>query len=894
MEAGPFERVRVGPDDGPSDEALYGRLCGPVARWWRTRFDDGDGSAFTRPQRGALPGIAGGTHTLVAAPTGTGKTLAAFVGIIDDLLRRQRDGDLEPGIRCIYVAPMRALANDVARNLARPLEAIADDLGEREVALTYAIRHGDTDDAARRRMREHPPHILATTPETLAILLNAPRLREHLRTVEYVVVDELHAIANRKRGVHLAVSLERLEDLAETDPVRVGCSATVAPLEEAAAMLVGRTGPDGPPRACRLVDARGGRPLELALEVPTPGLRSTPYPRLQDQLFERLHALVQAHETTLVFTNSRAGAERILAELRERYDGYDERAACHHGSLGTRTRERVEAGLKAGEYDLVTTSTSLELGVDMPSVDLVVQLGSAKSVATLLQRVGRAGHHVGATRRGRVLATDPWELLECAAQVRLAADGDIEALAVPEAPLDVAVQHVYGMAVAGPVAETTVLGRLRRAWPYRSLADDDFEAILAYLAADEPELAARNVYPKIWRDHNDPPGGERHREAFAPGEAIIGSRGRLARMIYFTNVGTIPDEFACQVRTLEDDAWVGELDDAFLDVLEPGDVFVLGGDRYAFRYRKGGTIYVEATDATPTVPQWESERRPTTAHLARGTRELLGELAAAIEAGGPGRARRHLRAEETLAEGAVRAIVRELEARTASLGPAGLATADRIVVEEVLDRAADRRRYFVRTRAGGGVNEALARLVADRSRARTDANVPVAFGDDGFAIAVPTNCRLDVVGTLRELSTADLEAELRSCLRESELFERHFRMNATRSLLVLRRYGDHVRTPAEQQFKSDLLLGVAERLPACPPLEETYRELLVDRLEVDRVGTLLDRIEAGELAVERVALDAPSPAAEGLLRRRGNEGVVVVPSGETRQDSAPTVGTSGS
>lgn len=892
METGAFETVTVAPDGGPSDAALYGRLDDAVAAWWRDRFGAADGRAFTRPQRGALPAIMAGTNTLVTAPTGTGKTLAAFTGIIDDLVRRQRADGLDPGMRCLYVAPMRALANDVARNLARPLEGVAERTDAEVGEVTYAIRHGDTTDAERRRMREDPPHILATTPETLAILLNAPRMREHLRTVEYVVVDELHAIATRKRGVHLATSLERLSQLANQEPVRIGCSATVRPLDRAAAMLVGLDDAGGRPRPCTIVDARGDRPLDLRLEVATPGLRTTPYPAVQDRLFDRLHELVQAHDTTLVFTNSRAGAERVLTEMRSRFDGYDDRGACHHGSLGRSTRERVEGGLKDGDYDLVTTSTSLELGVDMPTVDLVVQLGSAKSVSTLVQRVGRAGHHVGATRRGRVIATDPWELLECAAQIELATAERIEPLRIPDAPLDVAVQHVYGMAVAGPVAEAHVGEVLRRTWPYRSLSDAAIEGILAYLSADDPDLMARNVYPKIWRDHNDPPDGERHRAQFAPGEAIIGSRGRLARMIYFTNVGTIPDDFACQVRTIDDDDWVGELDDAFLDVLEPGDVFVLGGDRYAFRYRKGGTLYVETTEQAPTVPQWESERRPTTAHLAAGTRALVGELEQALDEG-PGRARATLRQRGGLDEDAVRAVIRELEARTDAVGTAGLVTDHRLVVEEVLDRSADRRRYFVRTRAGGGVNEALARLLAERARHRTDANVPVAFGDDGFAFAVPTNCRLDVIGSLHELAEADLESELRTCLRESELFERHFRMNATRSLLVLRQYGDHVRTPAEQQFKSDLLLGVAERLPACPPLEETYRELLHDRLELGRVEALLERVGSGALSVERLVREAPSPAAEGLVRRRGNEGVVVEPTGGTRAGSPPTVERSG-
>lgn len=885
MPAGPHDVVRIDGEAGPTDDELYARLAPPVATWWRDRFDDGTGRAFTTPQRGALPAIAAGEHTLVSAPTGSGKTLAAFTGIIDSLVRRHQRDQLGDGIQCVYVAPMRALANDIARNLERPLTAMADLLGTDDPPIRHEIRHGDTADAARRRMRDRPPHILATTPESLAILLNSPRMREHLTRVEYVVVDELHALASRKRGAHLAVSIERLAMIAEAPMVRIGCSATVRPLETAAAVLTGAD-PDGEARPCRIVDARGDRPLDLSVEVPVTGLRRTPYLAVQDALYDRLDELIQSHDTTIVFTNSRAGAEQVVTELRERFEHYDgDTAACHHGSLGRTTRERIERGLKDGRYDVVTTSTSLELGIDASSVDLVVQLGSAKSVATLLQRVGRAGHQIGAVRRGRVLVTDPDDLIECATQAILASTGDIEPLSIPDAPLDVAVQHAYGMAVMGPLAEAHAFETLRRAWPYRHLELSAFDEVLAYLAADDDKLAAQHVYPKIWRDTNGPPSDDRHRPEFDVGEPIMGSRGRLARMIYYTNVGTIPDDLACQVRTIEDDEWVGELDDAFLDAIDPGDVFVLGGERFAFRYRKGGTLYVDRTDQPASVPRWQSERRPTTAHLADGTRDLVGRVETALEAGGPGRARRILREHGVLDDDVVRAVVRELETEREGT----LVTDRRVAIEEVIDEAAGRRRYYVRTRAGGGVNEALARLVAERGRTRTDASIPVAFGDDGFALAVPTNTRLDVAGTIRDLADGDVAAELRACVRASELFERYFRINAVRSLLVLRQYGERERTPAEQQFKSDLLLRIADELPACPPLDETYRELLEDRFAIDRVLALLEAVADGEIELLHDAREQASPAAAGLVRRRGNEGVVVDPTGSTRTGSAPAV-----
>ncbi len=890
MAEGFVEHVTIDTDDGPSDDELYDRLSPSVASWWRESFGSTEGRAFTRPQRGALPSIAARQHTLVTAPTGSGKTLAAFTAIIDKLVRRQEQEQLGPGIRCIYVAPMRSLANDIDRNLAVPLDGIATRGDGSYEPLRHEIRHGDTSDAKRRSMREQPPHILATTPESLAILLNAPRMRAHLESVEYIVIDELHALADRKRGAHLALTVERLDRLARVTPVRIACSATVRPLSKAANLLVGSVD-DEHDRHCRIIDARGGRPLDLRLEVPTPGLRASPYPVIQDALFERLDELIRQHHTTLVFANSRAGAERVLAELRERYPRYDtEVAACHHGSLGPTTRERVEERLKAGDLDLVTTSTSLELGIDMPTVDLVIQLGSAKSVATLVQRIGRSGHRVGSTRKGRVLVTDPHDLLECAAQVRQARHGAIEPLSIPNAPLDVAIQHIYGMAVAGPVAEQDVFETLTAALPFAGLDEGRFDQLLTYLSAEDELLIDNHVYPKIWRDRNDPVDGDRHRDAFDIGEPIIGSRGRLARMIYYTNLGTIPDDFACQVRTIGDDEWVGELDDAFLDALEPGDVFVLGGECFAFRYRKGGTIYVDRTEQSPTVPQWQSERRPTTAHLAEATRALATKIDHDLRTDGPGSARRSLRADGVIDDDAVRALVREIQQQRASLGDQGVVTDTRMCVEEILDRPEGRRRYFVRTHAGGGVNEALARLLADRSRQMTDTRVPVAFGDEGFALALPLNCRLDIVGALVELAASDIGQELRPVIRPSELFERHFRLNATRSLFVLKRFGEYERTPAEQQFKSDILLSIAERLPNCPPLEETYRELLEDRLEIDRVEAMLSQIAEGELDIVRFDRETPSPAADGLLHRRGNDGVVVDPTGGTHPGSPTSVG----
>ncbi|MFC6725554.1 DEAD/DEAH box helicase, partial [Halobium palmae] len=392
------------------DEPVLDLLEPAVREWWVDEFGryvGGNGGFFTPPQREAVPLIHGSENALIASPTGSGKTLASFTAIINELFRRDREraDGLDNSVYCLYVSPLKSLANDIHRNLTVPLEGISERMGERGVdtELRHAIRHGDTEQRERRKMLETTPHILNTTPETLAILLNSPKFKEKLRTVEYVVVDEIHSLAENKRGTHLSVSLERLEEMAEGSPTRIGCSATVEPLTTMAEYLVGRDD-DGDPRDYEIVDTRFVRDFDLRLECPTDDLIGTPREVVQSRFYERLHDQIQSHTNTLVFTNTRSGAERVLHNLRENHPGtYDEtNSGCHHGSLSKERRQAVESQLKAGDLDVVTTSTSLELGIDMPHIDLVVQVGSPKSVASLLQRVGRAGHRLGETVEGRV------------------------------------------------------------------------------------------------------------------------------------------------------------------------------------------------------------------------------------------------------------------------------------------------------------------------------------------------------------------------------------------------------------------------------------------------------------------------------------------------------------
>ncbi|WP_049927894.1 ATP-dependent helicase [Halopiger goleimassiliensis] len=812
------------------------------------------------------------THNFVGGRGGLylHNTLASFTSIIDELYRRDREraGGLENSVYCLYVSPLKSLANDIHRNLEVPLEGIESIVEERDDQemgeIRHAIRHGDTSSSDRQKMLEETPHILNTTPETLAILLNSPKFREKLRTVEYVIVDEIHSLASGKRGTHLSVSLERLESMVDHDVTRIGCSATIEPLSQVAEFLVGQEEPGGESREYDIVDARFAREFDMELECPTDDLINTPREIVQERFYRMLHEHVQEHTNTLVFTNTRSGAERVLHNLRERFDAYDEtNSGCHHGSLSKDVRHDIEERLKEGSLDVVTSSTSLELGIDMPHVDLVVQVGSPKSVAALLQRIGRAGHRVGQTVTGRVIALDRDELLECAVMLKKAEEGFVDSVSIPENAQDVAAQHVYGMAIAEVRPEEDVLATLRRAYPYRDYGDEEWASLCRYLTADYAGLEDRNVYAKIWRDENDPPSGQHHYEEYPVGESLIGKRGRLARVIYMTNIGTIPDSFTCDVYTRAGDEWVGQLDEDYLDTLEKGDVFVLGGDHFEYRYRRGSKVYVDRTSARPTVPSWYSERLPLSYDLGREILAFQGELLEHYDEGGPPRVRAWLR-EFPLDDDSVRAIARLFDYQLRYAGAESVSTDDRLSIEVVRDREEYERHYYVHSTYGRKFNDGFSRLLAYRCAREATANVRVAVADNGVVLTMPLNRKVDIEGIIDDLDPDEVREDLRAALSGTDLLQRYFRINATRSLMILKRYKGYEKSASEQQVSSEMLLGFAEDLEDFAVIEETYREILEDKLNVAEIEAAVEAISEGEIDVERHLLDSPTPRAFGL------------------------------
>ncbi|WP_135852775.1 ATP-dependent helicase [Halorussus salinus] len=856
------------------DAAVLESLEPEVREWWVEEFGafvPENGGFFTPPQKETIPLVHESENALVASPTGSGKTLSSFTAILNELFRREREREegLDNSVYCLYVSPLKSLANDIHRNLEVPLRGIAEKM-DGDPSVRHAIRHGDTDDSARQKMLEKTPHILNTTPETLAILLNSPKFKQKLETVEYVVVDEIHSLADGKRGTHLAVSLERLERMAETSPTRIGCSATVEPLDDIAEFLVGcevggsEAARDPTPRDYEIVDTRFVREFDIELQCPTDDLIGTPRDVVNERFYDQLHDLIGDHTNTLVFTNTRSGAERVLQNLRERYPEYDEEnSGCHHGSLSKEARQSIEQDLKDGTLDVVTTSTSLELGIDMPHIDLVVQIGSPKSVASLLQRVGRAGHQLGQTVTGRVVALDRDELVECAVMLKKAEEGFVDRVFVPEEAYDVAAQHVYGMAINEVRPEREVREILRGAYPYREFSDEQFETLFRYLTSDYEGLDDKNVYAKIWRDENDPPDGEYHYPEFDVGEPLIGKRGRLARVIYMTNIGTIPDSFTCDVFTRADSEWVGDLDEEYLDTLEKGDVFVLGGQTFEYQYRRGSKVYVDRTNGRPTVPSWFSERLPLSYDLGRSILDFQGDLLEKFQKRGKPAVRVWLR-EFPLDENSVRAIARMFDEQVRYAGPESVSTTTRLAVEIELDRDEYERHYYVHSNYGRKFNDGLSRLVAYRCANAANTNVTVAVADHGFTVSMPLNRKVDVAEILRDIDPEEVRPDLRSALDGTDLLQRYFRIDATRSLMILKRYKGYEKSASEQQVSSEMLLGFAEELDDFAVVEETYREIIEDKLAVSAIEEVLADVQSGELAVTQHRVDTPTPRAFGL------------------------------
>src|SRR5688500_15359126 len=595
-----------------------------VARW----FTDTLGAPTTAQQRG-WTAIRDGRHTLIAAPTGSGKTLAAFLTAIDDLVQEGLTQPLPDEVRVVYVSPLKALSADIHKNLAEPRRGIHDlagTLGLDAPGVTAAVRTGDTTQAERAAMLRTPPHILVTTPESLYLLLTSARSRQMLKTVRTVIVDEIHAVIGARRGAHLALSLERLQHVADAPLLRIGLSATQKPVDEVARFLVGSDASRG---ACAIVDEGHRRNIDLAIEMPGSALAAVMAHEVWEEYYNRLGALIAEHKTTLVFVNTRRLAERVARHLSERLG--EDAVAAHHGSLSKETRLDAEARLKGGRLKSLVATASLELGIDIGHVDLVCQIGSPHRIATLLQRVGRSGHTITGTPKGRMLPVSRDDLIECAALMGAARRGELDRIVAHDASLDVLAQQIAAEASCREACgEDELFALVRRAWPYRNLERSQFDAVVAMLADGFTTKRGRRA-ALVHRD-------EVH--------GMLRAR-RGSRLLALTSGGAIPEVADYRVVLEPDETFVGTLNEDFAIESSAGDIFQLGNTSWQITQVVAGTVRVnDARGAPPTIPFWLGEAPARSDELSRAVSDLRGEAERRLVSG-----RIRLKPDSTTANG---------------------------------------------------------------------------------------------------------------------------------------------------------------------------------------------------------------------------------------------------
>ncbi len=819
----------------------------------------------TPPQAEGVPLGVAGRSVLISSPTGTGKTLAAFLPVMSRLAALRDADELFPRTYALYVSPLRALGYDVEHNVRRPLREMG--LLERpnspratlrrgrirEGFVRTGVRTGDTPVEERRLMMSRPPHILVTTPESLALMLAMETYRKGLATVETVIVDEIHALAGNKRGAQLSLVLESLEELTRGGLQRVGLSATVAPLERVGQFLTGG-------RPCATVDARGLRALRLEVVAPFHGAMA-PLAKVAQTALEQSAAARSA----LVFTNVRSQTERVAHEmaLAAGTDGEiavpeetlvrpdrDRRIGVHHSALERNVRHRVEAQLRSGELRTVVCSSSLELGVDIGYVERVLIVGGARGMTATLQRVGRAGHRPGAIADGVVIAQDRDDIVEAAATKRCIADGVIEEIAIPEAPLDVLGQWlVASVCPDRRIAIADVLAQARGAWPYRDVSEDDLRACIAYLSGG-------GVGPD-----------EAHvRRIGSDGEAIYGL-GREASSAFFENVGTIPDESTVGVRG-KGGAQIGRLDEGFAADLVAGDVFLLDGKSYRVRGIDAAGIDVERFAGRPNVPTWSSHLKGVSPPLAREVAALRSGVAQRLRDGGPQAALGWLRSRYAL-EGVEAAHVVRYVAQQAAISAL---PGERAPIVEIYRM--DRRQTAVfHTCAGRRVNETLARLVGARIFHRYKVNSQLTTDDNGFLITLPERASVPDAVWATLLYARDFDADLLAGLRASHLLRRHFRHVANTGLLVLRRAGGRrVRRRALAWNAERIFERLWESDREFPLVRETLRVVTRDLLDAPAARAYLEGLET-ELRV--LHPPAASPFTFGIVTSSFGDAVVM-------------------
>jgi len=827
----------------------------PIVReWFLSRL-----GTPTEPQEQGWPHILRGTTTLISAPTGSGKTLAAFLACIDRMVRKALSGELRDCTEVLYVSPLKALSNDIKVNLEIPLgeiQQLAMSRGLLMPEIRAAVRTGDTLMHERRAMLQRPPHILVTTPESLYILLTAEKSREMLKSVDTVIVDEIHAVADDKRGSHLALSLERLEALTEHPPLRIGLSATQKPIELIAHFLTGNGRPDPV-----VVQIGHQRQVDLAVEVPGSELGPVTTHEMWGEIYERIAELVRQHRSTLVFVNTRRLAERVAHQLAERLG--EDAVATHHGSLSRKLRLAAEKKLKAGEIQVLVATASLELGIDIGAVDLVCQVGSTRSIAVAWQRIGRAGHWHGAIPKGRIFATTRDELVESAALIRAMREGDLDRIEIPGAPLDVLAQQIVAMCACEDWKEEELFATVRRAYPYGELKRAEFEAIVEMLS--EGIAAQRGRYGAyLMRDRVN---GRLH-----------GRRG--SRLTAITSGGAIPDNSLYVVIAEPEGTLVGTVDEDFAVESLGGDIMLLGNSSWRIRRVQAGRVIVEdAHGAAPNIPFWRGEapaRTPELSAQVAKVRERVGELTPEVVPGTDLRSSKQavaavewLEEECALDQSGAEQVVEHVVAGRAVLG--AVPTQSTLIAERFFDESGGMQ-LVIHAPFGGRINKAWGLALRKRFCRSFNLELQAAATDDGINISLAEQHSFPLADVFRFLHPSSVGEVLEQAVLASPIFTSRWRWDASRALVLQRFQGGKKVPPQIQRMRADDLLASVfpdaaacpenldsqPRIPEHPLVREVMKDALTEAMDTEGLKLVLERVLNG--SIRCVAVDTPVPS----------------------------------
>jgi ATP-dependent Lhr-like helicase len=831
-----------------------------VSGWFSSSF-----AAPTLAQAQAWPAIQDGRNVLIAAPTGSGKTLAAFLAAIDDLVRKGLAGELSDQTHVVYVSPLKALSNDIKKNLEAPLAGIREGLkaqGLPDVEIRTWVRTGDTPAAERNKARKKPPHIVVTTPESLYILLGSESGRAMLATTRSIIIDEIHALAPNKRGSHLSLSLERLAALCPQPLLRIGLSATQKPIEEVANFLIG-AGSGGKPRAaCEIIDTGHVRARDLAIEVPPSPLESVMSHEVWEQVYDRLTDLIGQHRTTLVFVNTRRLAERVTGHLAERLG--EENVAAHHGSLAKEHRLNAEQRLKHGQLKALVATASLELGIDIGDVDLVCQIGSPRSIASFLQRVGRSGHSVSGTPKGRLFPLSRDELVECTALLDSVKRGELDRLTIPAAPADVLAQQIVAEVAAREWSEDDLYAMVRQAWPYRNLPRDAFTSVVRMLADGFSTRRGRR-------------GALIHRDAV--GGMLRGRKG--ARLTALTSGGAIPDNADYKVLLEPENNFIGTVNEDFAVESLAGDIFQLGNHSYRILRVERGAVRVEdAHGQPPSIPFWLGEAPGRSDELSSSVSRLRTRLAELLTID-PSRdiAQTFLMHEVGLGEAAALELTEYLAAAHGALGC--LPTQQRIVLERFFDEAGGMQ-LVVHSPFGSRINRAWGLALRKRFCRKFNFELQAAATEDNIILSLTTAHSFELAEVSRYLHSNSIRELLIQALIDAPMFVTRWRWVSGISLAQPRfRGGKKIAPQLARMGAEDLLVAVFPDQVACaenlvgereipdhPLVNQTIADCLGEAMDLEGLQRVLRRIEAGEIEIVACDLNQPSPLALEVLSAR--------------------------